>query len=226
MLGLPRVTYSHQIYRLVPSRFPPVSLFEFARDQAELLALGELEGYTNDRLRQECGILSLVPEHQARYGPGYTPIMATFTHIGHPSRFTDGQYGVYYGAREQRVALDEVSFHRAQFMAASQERATDITMREYITTPEPDVEFGVITHQSHPECLDSDTRRYRPAQALAAQWREQGEYGIKYPSVRSDAGECLAVLRPDALGPAIQGGHFTLIWDGECIAHRYEYREV
>jgi uncharacterized protein (DUF736 family) len=226
MLVLPRQTCPKPIHRLVPSRYPPVSLFEFARDQAELLAMAELEGYTNDRLRQECGVLPLVPEHQARCGPGYTPIMAAFTHIGFPSRFTDGQYGVYYGALERRVALDEVSYQRARFMAASQERATDIAMREYITTPRPEVEFGVITQKSQPECLDPDTRHYGPAQALGARWREQGEYGIRYPSVRSNAGECLAVLRPDALGPATQGGHFTLIWDGERITHRFEYREV
>lgn len=226
MLKLPKENHPKPIHRLVPSRFPPVSLFEFARDQAELLAIAELEGYTNDRLRQECGILSLVPQNQARYGQGYTPIMAAFTHIEYPSRFTNGQYGVYYGASDLQVALAEVSFHRARFMAASNERPTDITMRQYIAVPEPSIQFGVISQASHPECLHSDVRNYGPAQTLAAQWHSQGEYGIKYPSVRASQGECLAVLRPDALGPATQGGHFTLIWDGDRISHRYEYREV
>ncbi len=226
MLELPKETHPQPIHRLVPRRYPTVSLFDFARDAAEFEAMAVLDGYTNDRLRQECGVVSMVPEHQARYGPGYTPIMAAFTHIGFGSRFTDGQYGVYYGARELRVALDEVSFHRARFMAASKERPTDITMRQYITKPEQGTEFGVITKDSYPECLDPDTSRYGPAQALAAKWREQGEYGIKYPSVRAKGGDCLAVLRPDALGPATQGGHFTLIWDGDRISHRYEHREV
>lgn len=226
MLALPKEAHPDPIHRLVPSRFPPVNLFDFARNREELEAMAELEGYTNDRLRQQCGILSMVPEDQARYGPGYTPIMAAFTHIGFPSRFTDGQYGVYYGARELGVALTEVAFHRAVFMAASNERPTDITMRQYITSPDPNVTFGVITRDTHPDCLDPDTARYAPAQKLAAQWRLQGEFGIHYPSVRSHRGDCLAVLRPDALGPATQGGHYSLIWDGERISHRYELREV
>lgn len=226
MLELPKEACPDPIHRLVPSRFPPVTLFDFARDAAELEAMAILEGYTNDRLLDEIGDIALVPDDQRRFGEGYTPIMAAFTHIGFASRFTDGRFGIYYGAFELSVALAETSYHRARFMAASNEAPTDITLREYIATPRGDILFGRITRESHPQCLEPDPADYGPAQRLGSQWRHQGEYGLLYPSVRADDGQCLAVMRPDALGPALQAGHYTLIWDGERISHRFEYREV
>ena len=41
--------------RLVPSRFPPVSLFDRVADPKDLEALYALESLTNDRIRDEVG---------------------------------------------------------------------------------------------------------------------------------------------------------------------------
>jgi hypothetical protein len=85
------------VHRLVASRHPPVGVFDTARDEDELRMLAELEGLTNDRLRQELGQIRLVPADEIMVGPGCTPIMSAFCHPG-PSRFTDGTFGVYYAA--------------------------------------------------------------------------------------------------------------------------------
>ena len=78
-------------YRIIPSRFPPIGLFEKVADPDDLEAVFQIEAMTNDRLRDEVGILALVPPEDRVSGPGTTPIMAAFTHLNPDgSRFTDG----------------------------------------------------------------------------------------------------------------------------------------
>lgn len=68
-------------YRIVPSRFPPVGLFDAVADPDDLEAVFQVEAMTNDRLRDEVGEISLVPPEDRVSGPGTTPIMAAFTHL-------------------------------------------------------------------------------------------------------------------------------------------------
>ena len=68
-------------YRIVASRFPPISLFEDVADPADLEAVYLIEAMTNDRLREEVGDLTLVPPEDRISGPGTSAIMAAFTHL-------------------------------------------------------------------------------------------------------------------------------------------------
>src|SRR3546814_17833891 len=55
-------------YRIIPSRFPPVGLFDKVADPADLEAVFQIEAMTNDRLRDEAGALSLVRSEERRVG--------------------------------------------------------------------------------------------------------------------------------------------------------------
>ena len=59
-----------KLYRLVPSHFPPINLFEEVASPAELDIVFALESLTNDRLRQQAGDLALVPLEDRISGPG------------------------------------------------------------------------------------------------------------------------------------------------------------
>ena len=48
----------NKTYRLVPSRYPPIGLFERIADPADWEMIAHLEGLTNDRLRAEIGVRS------------------------------------------------------------------------------------------------------------------------------------------------------------------------
>ena len=50
--------------RLVPSRFPVAGLLDRVADVADLEALFELEGWTNDRISGELGIINCVPRDE------------------------------------------------------------------------------------------------------------------------------------------------------------------
>lgn len=207
-------------FRLVPSRFPPISLFERVADPADLEVVYAIEALTNPRLRQEVGDISLVPPEERMSGAGSSPIMAAFTHLNPAgSRFTNGSYGVYYAARTLLTAVREVGYHQARFLGATNEPAISIDMRCY---------KAVVRQPMHDLRGMADTLRaiydpddYTAAQAFGAKLRAVPSWGVAYDSVRDAGGECVGIFRPLALAPTVQGQHVTLQWNGEQIESWY-----
>lgn len=209
-------------WRLVSSRFPPVGLFDRVAREEDLDIIMEIEGLTNDRLRDELGDISLVSKEDRIYGPGSTPIMAAFTHLnGEGSRFTDGSYGVYYAAKSIETAVAETRFHRSRFLAATNEPPIEIDMRSYASDIDADLHNIVGLHAELPEIYAPDPDQYGTSQAFSKKLRNTGANGIHYSSVRDPVGECIAVFRPRIMGPAVQGRHFCYVWDGSQITHVY-----
>ena len=209
-------------WRLVPSRFPPVGLFDRVANPSDLDIVMAIEGLTNDRLREEVGDLQLVPDEDRISGPCTTPIMAAFTHLNpEGSRFSDGSYGIYYAAKEIDTAINETIFHRERFLRATKEPPIEIDMRSYASDIED--EFHDIRGQqaARPTLYDPDPDQYGPAQSFAASLRAQGSNGIVYVSVRDPGRECIAVFKPRLLSPVKQGAHYCYVWDGSTISEVY-----
>lgn len=138
MIDVSRISWKPS-WRIIPSRFPPIQLFERVTDPADLEAVMELEGMTNPRLRDEVGDIQLVPPEERVSGPGSTIIMAAFTHLNpNGSRFTDGSYGVYYAAKELETAIAETKYHREEFMRATNEPRMELDMRVYLVDVDAD----------------------------------------------------------------------------------------
>lgn len=205
----------HSVHRLIPSRFPPVSLFDWAQSPEEIEQIAALEGLTNDRLLTEYGELSLVPQHDWVAGPGSTPLMAAFTHPA-PSRFTDGSYGIYYAGDSLETAVHETKFHRERFLSASQEAPCLVQMREYIAKVNElliDISEPRFNYLLHP-----DIASYSTSQEFGSMQKTANEWGLYYPSVRSKGSHCVAVFRGPALSIPVQGSHLDYIWDGQRIS--------
>jgi hypothetical protein len=201
-------TIRWQARRIIPSLFPPIDLFERVVDPAEYEMAFYIESLTNDRIRDQVGDLALVKAEDRIAGCGTTPIMAAFTHIGQPSRFSDGSYGVYYAANSSTAAIAETTYHRAQFYRATNEPDTRIYMREYVgkvTQPMLD-----ITAKQYQPLHDPDN--YQASQTFAQQPRNADAYGLLYNSVRYQGGLCIAVFRPSALTPVIQAAHYEYFY--------------
>lgn len=208
-------------YRLIPSHFPPIALFENLLDPAELEAAYALESLTNDRLQDEAGNIALVAPEDRVAGPGTTAIMAAFTHIGIASRFTDGRFGIYYAGLSLETAITESRFSRGRFLKATNEPPQILTMRCYHC----ELHAQLVDVRADPEVHNPDGFVY--AQAIGRELKAQNKMGILYRSVRHAGGECIAVLRPKALKPpAIQAGHYQFYWDGNSIAHVLEMINV
>ncbi|MGO2497203.1 MAG: hypothetical protein ACTH6I_04210 [Vibrio litoralis] len=86
-----------QGFRLIPSKYPTINLFDDVANEDEFAALYELQALTNPRLANEVGDMSLldqkeIPFHCKR---GRSYAIAAFTHINRDgSRFANGQHGM------------------------------------------------------------------------------------------------------------------------------------
>ena len=210
-------------FRIVSSAFPPISLFEDVLDPADLEMAYAIESLSNDRLLDEAGVLARVPPEDRISGPGSSPVMAAFTHIGSPSRFTDGSYGVYYCASSLEAAVAETSHHRALFLAATCEPGLELTMRVYrnnVVQRLHDVRVGYeALHQPDPAT-------YPIAQRFAVPLRNASSWGLLYRSVRLPGSECAAIFRPRGVSIPVQGPHLRYVWDGTRIAHVLQISEL
>ena len=209
-------------WRIVPSRFPPVGLFDRVADADDLDAIAEIEGLTNPRLRDELGQLQLVPRDRRVSGAGATPIMAAFTHLNaEGSRFSDGTYGVLYAAHEEITAIRETVYHRARFLACTHEPPLRVEMRCYKTGIR-----GSLHDLRRGYRAEHDPDSYTASRALALALRTEGSDGIVYRSVRNPGGECVAAFYPDLVLPHVQTRHYQYVWDGTTISDVLEMKAV
>lgn len=219
----PLVATGWHVYRIVPSIFPPVSIFDRIAKPADLELVFQLESMTNDRLREEAGDISLVPPEDRVVGPGSTPVMAAFTHLNPDGgRFTDSTFSAYYAAREIETAVAETKHHREEFLRQTDQEPIDIDMRVYLARLEGDLHD--VRGDNAPEGLYAPDD-YSAGQSLGRRLRDAGANGIVYDSVRAPGGTCVAVFRPRCLSNCLQERHLTYRWDGATITHVYEKRE-
>ena len=212
-------------YRIIPSRFPPIDLFERVAAADDWDLLQELEGETSARLREQTGAIHLVRDEDRRYGPGWTPVMAAFCHLSEQgSRFTDGSFGAYYCALTEATAIAETRYRAERFMQESNEPPMQLQQRVYLA----DLEGELFDLRGNPPgaapLLAPDD--WNAGQAFGRKAWEAHADGIVYPSVRDPDGECAAVLRPPVLSATCQGRHLGYEWDGERVRHVLELRLV
>lgn len=207
-----------QQYRIIPSVFPPINLFEDLVDPSQMEEAFYIEGLTNDRIREEVGDINLVAKEDHISGKGSSIIMAAFTHIGKISRFSDGTHGVYYASKTLETAIKETVFHREKFLALTQEQAMDIDMRVYvgkILKPFHDLRSQDFIDLHNP--MD-----YKASQKAGIFLKNLNTWGVVYNSVRDRGGECIGVFRPPAISIPIQTKHLTYAWNGKKITDVYE----
>jgi hypothetical protein len=214
-----RVRWAHA-FRIIPTRFPPVSLFERLGDPAEWDVLAELESLTNPRIRCEIGEISAVPPEERIAGPGASWVMGPFVHK-RPSRFADGSFGAYYCANRRATAVAETCWHMERFYASTAEAALDVDMRVLV---------GSIDDRFHD--LRDDDPRWRPlldpadythSRAFAVRLRTVRSRGVVFPSVRDPGGLCVGAFTPRAVLPPRPTCVLRYHWDGQRIPKVFDF---
>jgi len=212
-------------FRIIPSRYPTIHVFERVAEPADWDALYRVESLTNPRLRNETGAIELVPHEERAYGPGASVIMAPFTHLDPAgSRFTDGTFGAFYAAATLATSIAETRHHRELFLRATHEPPIELDMRSYladVTAPFHDIRGAGGQFR---DIYDPDS--YVHSQALGRRLRLAGSNGIAYDSVRHGGGECLAIYRARLVQNLRQGVHLRYVWDGRHIERVYEIRQL
>ena len=212
-------------WRIIPSRFPPIPLFERVTDPKDLEAVIELDALTDPQLRNEVGNIRLVPPEDRVSGPGASVIMAAFTHMNpNGSRFSNGAYGVFYAAGSLDTAIAETRYHRERFLCATNQPRMELDMRVYRVDLEGDLHDLRGQKAAMPLIYHPDN--YSVGQELGRTLRQAGSNGIAYDSVRRVAGECAAVFRPRLLSKVRQDRYLCYVWDGIQIEDVYEKRAL
>jgi len=199
--------------RLVPSRFPVTGLLDRVADTADLEALFELEGWTNDRISGELGILHTVPRDEWVVGqPMASVVMAAFCHPRPGgARFSDERRGAWYAGRTVETALVESLYQRTRELAEVGSYATRMQMRLYLA------DFSARFHDVRSTtgtALLYDPDDYSASQRLARDLLHAGSNGIVYRSVRHAQGQCIACFRPPLVRHVRVGGHYEYSWEG------------
>ncbi len=212
-------------WRIIPSRFPPVQLFERVAEPQDLEAIFELDALTNPRLRDEAGAIQVFPAEDRISGPGTSIIMAAFAHLNPSgSRFSDGSYGVFYSANHLDTAIAETRHYRERFLRATSQPHMELDMRVYLVDLEG--KLHDLRGQGTTQPLIYHPDDHAAGQHLSRTLHESGSNGIVYDSLRQAGGECAAVFRPSVLSNARQERHLCYVWDGRHITNIYEKREL
>ncbi len=202
-------------FRIVPSRFPPVTLFERLVSPDELETLYAIESLTNDRVQAEAGQLHLVAKDDWVTGPGASVVMAAFTHVGRPSRFSDGRYGVYYAGLDEETAIVETVFHTERRLRDTDEPPIELDMRVYAGRIERPLDD--LRGRAYKRLRDPDLETWPLCQRFGLERRDAGSWGLLYGSARRAGGECVAAFRPRAVSRPAQGRHLRYCWNGARI---------
>ena len=199
--------------RLVPSRYPSVGLLDRVALPADLDAVFELEGWTNDRISAEVGVLRSIPLEEWVTGrPMASVIMAAYCHPRHGGgRFSSGDRGAWSCGRTIDTALAESIYHRTAELREVGAFETRVQMRAYVA--DFNARFvDVRSAPSPPGVYDPDS--YVASQHFARTVLDSGGHGIVYRSVRDPRGECLACFRPALVRNVRAGGHYEFRWSG------------
>src|ERR1700752_3228267 len=115
-------------HRLIPSKFPPIGLFDTVATAADLAAVMELVGWTNDRLVADR--IPRLPQTEWVYGVANASIvMAAFLHVAPGGmRFNGPQLGAWYAADNVLTAAAEGGHHLRRETFS---RAHDTMTRKY-----------------------------------------------------------------------------------------------
>lgn len=200
--------------RLIPSRYPPVGILDLVASPDDLEMIFELEGWTNDRISAEVGIVRGIPRDEWVTGrPMASVIMAAFCHPKpEGSRFNGSDRGAWYAAFQLDTAHGEAIYHRTKELAEIGVFDAKVQMRLYLA------DFDAGFHDIRGplpeyEPFHSPTS-YRDSQVLARELLETGSNGILYRSARAP-GDCIACFRPPLVLNVRPGAHFEYRWRGE-----------
>ncbi|HEX8668882.1 MAG TPA: RES family NAD+ phosphorylase [Allosphingosinicella sp.] len=214
----PIVHVSGDCYRLIPSRFPPIDIYERLACNDRIAALAEVENLTNPRVRSmealTGGLRPVDPTSPLLQNWNLAP-------FAYPnpegSRFFRPNLPCLDLAEDLQTALATSVQRREIFLKRTSEPATGLDMR-VLKTP---IEGSFVDLRGVPIELAQDSRWL-----LGDRIYPQACAGILYTSPERPSGTCMSVIRKNALGRSEQTKHFRFVWDGRRISTLYAFDDA
>jgi hypothetical protein len=210
-LAYPTVNIDSEFHRLIPSRFPPVPLYERLGSPEVQAVAAACEAKTNPRLH---ALERLAQEGPAPPGSAQAQNwnLAPFAYKSpEGTTFLDPSHKVLELVSGIRPALAVAVLRREAFLGGGSEPPLQVEMRA-LTHP---VRGRFIDLTAVP--FESDRSKRWAMGARLYSEAESAVQGILF--IRPDLGNApaLSVFDGAALGTAIQADHYRFLWDGEAV---------
>jgi hypothetical protein len=213
-LDFPRRHWDQDWYRLIPSRFPPVDVYERLAPTLRVVA-PDIEGLTNPRLAAKArltGRSASVDEN--------SPRLQNWNHAPFAYTNPEGSYllgpvrGVMEVAGSEQAALAIAIRRRETFLERTDEPPLDLDMRLLSTRIAG--EFADLTVMA----LDlAQPARWGIGQRLL----DAGAPGAVFRRAEYPDAQFLALFDPALLERSVQQTHYRFVWDGTVIKSVYDF---
>jgi hypothetical protein len=183
-------------------------LFDTVATGADLAAVMDLVGWTNDRLVAER--IARLPQSEWVYGtPNASIVMAAFLHVAPGGmRFNGSELGAWYASDDIRTAAAEVGHHLRREATARSVPAMSRTYRTYTATLLGDYLDIRGQQTKYPDVYASD--RYDASQQFGENVRASSSAGILYASLRYQSGNNVVAFRTRNIADIVQEDHFEI----------------
>ena len=205
-----------QYYNLIPSRFPPIPVFERINPDRQT-EIAELESLTNPRLKEKQILLS-----GAAVVDTDIPAVQNWNHA--PFAYRNPEGSRFFGpdnpalelAADKQTALLMAVAGRERFLSRTSEAPIDLEMRELCRAVKgkfADLRcFGLIS--------DRDRRIELGLKVIEAKMD-----GLLFHPLERPSATCVSVLTNQAFDRANQGRHFKFLWNGDQIDRLYDFHD-
>jgi hypothetical protein len=202
-------------FRLIPSRFPPIDVYERLASAELRTAAQQIEAQTNPRLlSKERGAQG---EHVNRAASGR---LQNWNHAPFAYKNPEGtyllnpNYGVMEVVGDVRSALAFYLRRREVFLSRTDEAPMGLDMRLLVTRIKGD--FVDLT--GLPPDISRDERW-----AIGQRLYENDAHGALFQKPNFPGASFLAVFDGSLLEPSVQGAHYRFVWDGKVIKSVYDF---
>ena len=193
---------------LIPSRFPPVPLYERLGSPEIQAAAEALEVRTNPRLQE----MERLTQGERPVGDANRLQNWNLAPFAYPNpegtTFLNPAYKILELVKGIRPALAIAVQRREAFLSASMEPPINIEMRALVRRVK-----GKLADLTGCAFESDQAARWR----LGTEIYESGAQGILFHRTDFPGVRAVAVFDPTVLGRAMQSDHYRFVWDGEVI---------
>jgi len=210
----PVVPWKGETFRLIPSRFPPVSVYEGLVANDRMDALVDIENLTNPRLQSQARIASMENKDPKTSARLQNWNLAPFAY-GHPegSTFFDVDRPCLEVAADRQTALAISVAKRQRFLACTSEGPIGLDMRMFKTPLSG--RFVDLRHLSAEKVRDSGRDFGKSIEADVD--------GVLFHPIERPSATAISVLNGSVLEQTLQAVHYRYQWNGERISLLYAF---
>jgi hypothetical protein len=214
VLSVDYVAVDSTWYRLIPSRFPPVSLYERVAREEAWVAVTAIEDLTNPRVQARQLLTGVAQVNEA------SPKLQNWNHAPFTYLNPEGTWllSPLFGAMDLsdclQTALAISVRKRELFLSRTEEPPLDLDMRVLGTRVQ-----GQFADLRALEPTLTQTERWQIGEELL----NAGANGALFMCPVRPAGTCVAIFSGDVLERSVQAEHFRFVWDGRRVKSVYSF---